>query len=253
MDKKDSGKITFTIDKFTAVLLVVIIGLAFAVGMLFQKVNNLEKGSTVANNGAVNDPSAQGPLSGKLDSAKAALLPKVTDDDRIRGSKDAEVILVEYSDFQCPFCAAFHPTAEQAMKEYGNKIAWVYRHFPLDSLHPVARPAANASECIVSLAGNDAFWKFADSIFTAVNAQEDISDLTPYITASGANVASVKACATQKKFESIVDDQYAGGAAAGVSGTPGNFIVNKKGEVWSLPGAVPYATLKQTIEEALGN
>ena len=68
--------------------------------------------------------------------------------DHIRGNPNASITLVEFSDFQCPFCSRFHPTAKQALDEYENDIRWVYKHFPLDSIHPQARPAAEASECV---------------------------------------------------------------------------------------------------------
>lgn len=84
--------------------------------------------------------------------------------EHIRGNRNARIALIEYSDFQCPFCQRVHPTYEQVMKEYDTKIMWVYRHFPLE-FHPNAMPAAEASECVNALAGQDAFWKYSDSLF----------------------------------------------------------------------------------------
>ncbi|OGM15088.1 hypothetical protein A3D84_04595 [Candidatus Woesebacteria bacterium RIFCSPHIGHO2_02_FULL_42_20] len=101
----------------------------------------------------------------KLDAATVAKLPKLSNNDHVRGSRNAAIKLIEYSDFQCPFCQRFHPTVRQAVSDYGDKIALVYRHFPLDSLHPRARPAALASECIAELGGDEAFWKFVDEVF----------------------------------------------------------------------------------------
>ncbi len=101
---------------------------------------------------------------GKLDAAKVASVPKVTKDDHILGELSDSVYLVEYSDFQCPFCKSFHPTAKRIVEE-NDKVAWVFRHFPLDSIHPLARPAAVASECVAEIGGNEAFWKFTDGVF----------------------------------------------------------------------------------------
>jgi protein-disulfide isomerase len=101
----------------------------------------------------------------KLSNDQAAKLPKLKDQDHVRGKKDAEVLLIEYSDFQCPYCQRFHPTTLQILKDYSNEVGYVYRHFPLDQLHPYARPAAEASECIKEIGGEDAFWKFADKAF----------------------------------------------------------------------------------------
>src|SRR3989344_5863622 len=85
--------------------------------------------------------------------------------DHLVGSPDAPIVLIEYSDFQCPFCSRIDPTLKRIVAESNGQIAWVYRHLPLESLHPEARPAALASECIAEQLGNDGFWKFADRIF----------------------------------------------------------------------------------------
>jgi protein-disulfide isomerase len=104
--------------------------------------------------------------SGKMTGDQVAKIPEVTDADYARGSSNPTVYLIEYSDFQCPYCKSFHPTAQQVIDTYDN-VAWVYRHFPLDAIHPLARPSAEASECVAELGGDDAFWKFADEIFGA--------------------------------------------------------------------------------------
>lgn len=85
--------------------------------------------------------------------------------DHLIGSPDAPIVLVEYSDFECPYCKMIHPTLAQIVSESNGKIAWAYRNFPLYQIHPQATPAANAAECIAAQLGNDAFWKFANTIF----------------------------------------------------------------------------------------
>lgn len=93
-----------------------------------------------------------------------AVLP-VTADDHIIGSLDNPIKIVEYSDFDCPFCTRMHETLVEIVAE-NSDVSWVYRHFPLDSLHPNARTIANISECVAQEGGNDAFWTFADGYFT---------------------------------------------------------------------------------------
>lgn len=88
----------------------------------------------------------------------------ITEADYIKGSADAAVTIIEYSDFDCPFCSRFHTTMNQVSEKYDD-IAWVYRHFPLDQLHPNASTIAVASECVGELGGDEAFWTFADGYF----------------------------------------------------------------------------------------
>ncbi len=90
----------------------------------------------------------------------------LTGTDHINGYANAPVVIVEYSDSDCPYCKAFHTTLHQLQNKYGNQIAWVYRHYPLDSLHPKARMEAQASECVAKLSDNATFWKYLDSMFT---------------------------------------------------------------------------------------
>ena len=97
---------------------------------------------------------------------ETAVLNKMTpvsSDDHIKGSVEATVTIVEYSDFDCPFCTRFHGTMNNIVSKYsGDDVAWVYRHFPLEQLHPQAKAVAVASECVAKLGGNEAFWTFAD-------------------------------------------------------------------------------------------
>lgn len=102
-------------------------------------------------------------IAGTVVDAKIKLKP-VSADDHIRGDKNARILLVEYSDIQCPYCKRFHPTVNRALSDYNGQIAWVYRHFPLEGLHPLARPAAEATECAASMGGEDAFWKMLDKM-----------------------------------------------------------------------------------------
>jgi|GEM_PF-1403129 len=93
---------------------------------------------------------------------KVTGLAPVTDQDHLIGNKDARFVLVEYSDFECPFCKRFHDTAVKLYKE-NSDVAWVYRHFPLE-FHATAQKSAEASECLAKLGGNDAFWKFNEAL-----------------------------------------------------------------------------------------
>jgi protein-disulfide isomerase len=243
------------LDKIAPVLLVATIGLAFAVGVLWQKVSNLEGGTAGTKVAAEQAANNQPPTNGKLSEDQAKKVAPVTDEDHLRGSKDAKVFLIEYSDLECPFCKTFHPTAKQIVDEYKGEVAWIYRHFPLDTLHPKARTEAIATECAFELKGNDGFWALADKIFevTPSNNGLNLDDLPKLAGEVGLNQEEFKACLEAEKYKDKVEAQYQSGVTAGVTGTPSNFIMNEKGEVWSLPGAVDAATLKTTIDEALGS
>ena len=174
--------------------------------------------------------------------------------DHILGNKDATIALVEYSDFECPFCKSVHPTYQQVMKEYGSKVMMVYRHFPL-SFHQNAQKEAEASECVAELGGNDAFWKFHDYVFdkTTSNGTGFALDQLPVAAkAAGVDEAKFKTCLDSGKYAQLVQDEETTGGSAGVDGTPGNFVYNvKTKETTPIVGAVPFAQFKSAIDAAL--
>lgn len=94
-------------------------------------------------------------------------LQAVSDSDHIRGSNNAKITVVEYSDYDCPFCSRFHTTMQQVLSEYEGDVRWVYRHYPIPQLHPNANKMSQASECIADQNGEEAFWKFSDAYYEA--------------------------------------------------------------------------------------
>lgn len=122
-----------------------------------QPIANFEKNidAMLANpNAKITDPNV---------SEAGKVVPVDFDKDHITGSHDAKIAIIEYTDYQCPFCHAVHPTHQQLMKKYDGKVMWVMRHFPL-SFHPEAMPLAIGAECANQLKGNDAFWKYTDKV-----------------------------------------------------------------------------------------
>ena len=101
-------------------------------------------------------------LLGKSDDKYTGNLPPITAEDHIYGNPDAEVKIVEYSDFECPYCKAFNPTLKRIVTESNGHVAWVYRHWPL---HQHSLEKLIAAECVAKLAGNDAFWKYGELLF----------------------------------------------------------------------------------------
>ncbi len=184
----------------------------------------------------------------------------VSDEDHIWGDRNAEITIVEYSDLECPYCANFHKTMDQIMNEYaeGGKVAWVYRHFPLDQIHPDARPAAEASECVADLAGEEAFWKYTTSLFNGAPSSLSKENLRSNAVALGVDEGALNSCIDSGKFKNKVEDNYQSGLELAQNdrnfGTPYSVvIVNKTGEQITIPGAQQYGVVKQLIDTILAD
>ena len=172
------------------------------------------------------------------------------DDLKIRGNKDAKIYLVEYSDYQCPFCSRFHPTLKSEISENGDKVAWVYKYFPLTQIHPEARPSAIAAECVFKLGGNDKFWQYSDVL---IDNQANLSGTLYKSEAAklGINSSQFSTCLKDPSIAVEVDKNTSEGESLGVNGTPNTFVVkNENGKLTildSVSGALPKATVDAMI------
>jgi len=239
-------------SSYTPILFGLLVIAAFFLGSLSTKVSYLEKGvSKTSNNTPSPNPSApQKPGEPQPQNAKVS---PVTDKDHVRGSKNAAVTLIEYSDLECPFCQKFHPTMQELMKTYGDKVRWVYRHYPL-AFHANAQKEAEGSECAAELGGNDKFWEYIDKIFerTTANGTGFALDKLGALAAEvGVDQTQFQTCLDSARYEKLVKDQLAEGSASGVQGTPSTFIVNSKGESQILVGAQPIESFKTVIDQQL--
>ena len=198
---------------------------------------------------------AREPQGAQQPSGDLEAMSPITDDDHIRGDPNAPVKIVEYSDTECPFCKRFHETMNQIMSEYGEsgKVAWVYRHYPLDALHKKADKEAEALECAEELGGNDAFWRYADRLFevTPSNDGLDPADLPKIAQFVGLDVKKFNACLSSGKYAEHVEEDTQNAQATGGNGTPWSIIVAPNGKKYPLSGAQPYEAVKQLIELAL--
>ena len=187
------------------------------------------------------------------DSDQAAVdLLTIKEDDHILGNPNADVLLIEYTDTECPFCKRFQDTMAQVMDTYGKngQVAWVYRHFPLDQLHPKARKEAEALECAGELGGNAAYWKYVDKIFeiTPGNNGLDAAKLPEIAQMVGLDVAKFNTCYASGKWASRVNRDFENGANVGVRGTPYTIVWNRKtGKQMPINGALPYENVKSII------
>lgn len=235
--------------------LIFIVGLfflgGFLTGSLWTENQMLRSGRGTATQPiAAADPTAAAPTGPTADQLKQA--PPVSAEDHIRGSRDAKVVLVEYSDFECPFCARFHPTITAIKEEFGNDVAWVYRHYPL-SFHPNAQKAAEASECVAEQKGDEGFWAYTDAIFETTQRLGSISsaNISEAAEAAGANMTSFQECLDSGRMAQKVTDQMAGGTAAGISGTPGTILMAKDGSVELINGALPIEQVRAMVQNYL--
>ncbi|MFQ5620919.1 MAG: DsbA family protein [Candidatus Nanoarchaeia archaeon] len=169
----------------------------------------------------------------------------VVDDGVYKGDKDAPVTIVEFSDFECPFCGRFYrDTLPQITEKYINtgKVRFVYRNFPL-SFHPNAQKAAEAAECAED---QDKFWEMHDLLF-GKGVSGGVDTFKQFAVSLGLDTSEFNNCLDSGKHASEVQKDFRDGQAAGISGTPG-FVINGK----LLSGAQPFAVFQQAIEDALG-
>jgi protein-disulfide isomerase len=179
---------------------------------------------------------------------RAKNVPPLRDIDHITGNRNADILLIEYSDFECPFCGRFHPTAQEVVDNSGGRVAWVYRHFPL-SIHAGAQKKAEASECAAKLGGGDAFWEFSNEMF-GENSGIAVEDLSSLAGGLGINATEFQKCIDSGEMASRVAQDLQDGANAGVTGTPGNILLNvQTGETRLIPGAVPTSIVEDAIAE----
>lgn len=236
------------------IVALVLIVQAFLLGSLWTKVEILQKGGTDAsvNPAPAGQPAAAAPIAVPPQSADN--VPKVSAEEHIRGNKNARLALIEYSDIECPFCKSFHPTAQKIVDTYKDDVMWVYRHYPL-SFHANAQKEAEAVECANELGGEDAFWKYLDTVFERTTSNGTgfaLENLVSLAKELGLNETKFKECLDSGKHAQFVKDQMAGGTSAGVSGTPGNILLDTKtGKTSLIPGAVPFEQIKPVIDEML--
>lgn len=234
-----------------AIPIAIVVGAAFiAVGLYFGLGTTTNAPIAVAPTSAPNTPPTPNP-------AALNQVRPVNSTDHIKGSLDAPVKIVEYSDFECPFCKRMHETMNSVMKTYADtgKVAWVYRQFPLEQLHPVkAQAVAVASECAADQGGNDAFWKFTDRYFelTLTNNRTDIDTVIPQIAQEiGLNEATFKLCQTSGTFDAKIADDSKNAVATGGRGTPWSVAILPDGTKLPINGALPEAAIVQIIEQGL--
>jgi len=207
-------------------------------------------GSVIYSTGAKN---GSGGSSNSNPENQAAVSPELSSADVILGDPKAPITMIEYSDFQCPFCGRFYSQTEPSLKEQyvkTGKVRFIYRHFAF--LGPESRAAAEAAECAKD---QSKFWEYHDAIFNAEvadgkehngNLNRDLFlDIAENI---GLNLGSFTSCLDSNKYAQKVADDYSGAQALGVKATPTVFVNNVK-----IEGALLFGQFQQVIEQLLAN
>ncbi len=198
---------------------------------------------------------AVGAAVGQANQPQEVKIQAVSSEDHILGNPSAKVVMVEYSDTDCPYCQMFMPTLKRIMDEYGKKgdVAWVYRHF---TVHQKAPREAQATECAAELGGNDAFWKYLDLLFSKKDFTQnpylglDPKELPSLAASLGLNQTAFIKCLDSKKYESKVQGQYQEAIQSGGEGTPHTILISGSKKI-VIKGAQPYESVKASIDELL--
>jgi protein-disulfide isomerase len=165
-----------------------------------------------------------------------------TTDDPSLGPRDAKVVIVEFSDFQCPFCQQAQPVIKEILKDYGDKVLFIYRDFPLVANHPDALLAALAGECAHE---QGKFWEMHDKIFASQDEINEVN-LKTYAVQIGLNSIQFGNCIVSGKYLKEIEEDLTQGYAAGVRATPTFFINGVR-----ISGTIPLAAFEQIITSEL--
>jgi protein-disulfide isomerase len=161
---------------------------------------------------------------------------------RVRGNPKAPVMIVEFSDYQCPYCHQVEPTVKEVLTKYGDKVSLSYRDFPLTAIHSQAQIAAEASRCALE---QGKFWEYHDQLFTASKLEKDA--LIEYAHNLKLDDKQFGSCLTSEKYKADIDKDLQEGRKAGVTGTPGFFINGI-----ALSGAQGQDAFTRVIDDELG-
>lgn len=244
-----SMTITLNRDKIINAVVVIQLALLIVFGVQIYGIKQqLGDGGSTAVAKADEAPSAKAadntaPSAAPTAAAGGKVDVTVNDDDHVIGNPDASVTIVEYSDFECPFCGRAYPTVKQVLETYGDDVRLVYRHFPL-SFHPQAQKAAEASECA---ADQGKFWEYHDRIFEEQTLLSGgVTQMKKWAGELGLNQSSFDNCLDSGEKASLVADDLNAGQSQGITGTPG-FLINGT----KVSGAQPFSAFQQVIDAEL--
>lgn len=226
-------------DKLLIPISIIIAGALIGTGFYLNKKNTNSNANTNTNN---------------LGSATTNIeIRPINETDHVLGNPNARVIIVEYSDTECPFCKEYHKTLRALMTNYGSdgKVLWVYRHLPIVELHSRAPKEAEAQECAAEIGGNAKFWEYTNRIYevTPSNNGLDPKELINIGKQVGLPSDGLQTCIDSNKYAARVQDDINEAFNAGAQGTPFTILLDTKtGDTYPINGAYPYSELKRIID-----
>ena len=179
--------------------------------------------------------------------------PISAEDDYFKGNIDAPIQIIEFSDYDCPFCSRFHDVMNAVVEKYPEEVVWTYRHFPIEQLHPQAPAVAIAAECVGELGGNDAFWTFTDAYFAARGAQDGTAHdvLIPRLALeAGVTQGAFTSCFESGDMTVRVQADMTNAGETGGGGTPWSILIGPSGKTYPINGALPQSAIEQLISVA---
>lgn len=255
MEIKLSDKNSFLFGSVAGIL--IIFSLGFLVMLPFT-IKGVKASLSEADSGtkkvltAQNQNNANGQPNPDQPSNADIVLADITKSDYYKGSFNAPVTIVEFSDTECPFCQRFHDTMNQVMAEYGDQVMWVYKHAPLDSLHRKARSEAEAAECAGELGGNEGFWRFLDRLFEVTPSNDGLpaSQLPEIAVEAGLNRQAFESCLASERYAEKVQNQLVEAQRAGLRGTPYSVIIAGNQQI-PINGAYSFEQMRSLIDQLI--
>ncbi len=236
---------SITLKDFFIPLSIVIAGALMGAGLFFSGSNFTGSQPQLAQNNQ-QQPAVAVDTTSKING--------VTDADHIKGDINAPVKIVEFSDFDCPYCSRFHDSMNEFVESSDGNVAWVYRHFPLEQLHPKAPTVAHASECVAELGGGNAFWIFTDGYFEARGAGDSTEHQALMIRLAGKAGVSTSAfndCMDSERHKQAIQDDMSDALETGGRGTPWSIVIGPTGKTYPINGAQPAAVIEQVVKLAI--
>lgn len=186
--------------------------------------------------------------------AKQIIRPVSTTQDHIYGNPNAAISIIEFSDFECPYCRKIHPDLKRLVNETNQQINWVFRHYPLSFHKPNAQLEAEASECVAHLAGNKGFWTFIDTLFAQPRKGKQNRNqlISRAALKTNINLDALEKCKKTRQFKKNVNTDEKEALAIGLKGTPANIIIHHASkQIHIRQGAASLKTFRKDIAELL--